>query len=118
MRGLFGLFGGRNGQETASEASRLRLEGLADDVYALRKEVERLQAREVAVLASVHEATDKLKRAIERARKSRPPHRDRGDDGDAGDDWLGGYYALRGRGAGTAPARPLIDDSEDEEAEE
>lgn len=119
MRGFFGLFGrSRNGAQAQGEGSQVRIAGLEEEVRALIARVARLEANDVDRTAALHNAADKLNRASERYRKSRTAHVEGSGDGDAGDDWLRGYYALRGRGPSAAPAGPLVDDDDDDEEDD
>lgn len=103
---MLGLFRrSRNDGDSFAEA-KVRLARLEEDVHAQGKRLQALEDRYVTQVAAVHDATDKLERAIGRYRKQRAANSERADDGDAGNDWLAAYYALRGRHPGAAPVGP------------
>ena len=67
------MWGARNGLAEAQEAIKgleIRLARLAEEVQSSLRRLEIRKAREVARTAALAEATDKYKRAAERARKS------------------------------------------------
>lgn len=91
------MFGGRRREAEVSErlgALEVRVTSLAAEVQSALRTLDRWEAREVARLASLTEATDKLNRTAERARKTGAL---RGDDDD-GDFWSAWDEYRRGNG--------------------
>lgn len=82
------MFPWGNRGEASAEALRreteVRFASLAEEVRAVKGEVAALQAKQVAYVASIAEATDKLFRLVERARGYARSRRER-DERDAGD---------------------------------
>lgn len=84
------MFGRRNGYAEAQEglkALEVRLSRLAEEVHALAERQKLWEVTEPARLAAIHEATDKLKRVTERARKAGELGPDRESEGDDRDFW-------------------------------
>lgn len=117
---------GERAREEAAEGTEVRLARLAEEVRAAREEAgrlavvaARLEAAELAREAAFSKGIESLRSVLGRLdvsrRKSRPPDRDRGDDGDAEYDWLGGYLALRGHTPGAAAPRVEEDVTEEDE---
>jgi hypothetical protein len=106
------MFGGWNGsaKSYAALAERLtaleiRLASLATEVQpalaAVKVQLEGWEAREAARLAGLHDATDKLRRVTERARKAGELRADREQDDD---DWdWSGILGKRGLGEASSP---------------
>lgn len=111
---LFGLTIRRDHRGKAAEeaeGTQVRLSRLESEVRAVQEQGRRLEAVAARVEAAELARESGFLKAIEalrsvlgridarRGRQSRLADGGGSDDGDAGDDWLGGYLALRGRAA-------------------
>ena len=100
------MFWRRNGESKAAErleTLEIRLARLAEEVHEAQKKLDRWETREVAREAAFKDATDKLHRAGERARKYRERDRDADGDGDTGPDDDAFYELWRQRGGRVGP---------------
>lgn len=92
------MFGGRQREAQVAErlqALEVRVTRLAAEVQSALQSLDRWEAKEVARIAALTEATDKLNRTAERARKT-GALRGASDDGDSDAD-LDAFYDLYDR---------------------
>lgn len=84
------MFGGwKRGADVAERLAALevRLASVAAEVQSALERLRQWEAQEPARLASLHEATDKLRRVTERARKAGELRAERDPSDDASDFW-------------------------------